>query len=363
MIRNSSLKLPILGQGMGAYQWNNQQIKIIQMGIDLGLNFIDTAENYDNGRSEEIIGKAVKDRRSKVIVGTKFSSINSSYADVIKAAEGSLCRLQTNYIDLYQMHWPNPRIPIEESLGAMEDLVKQGKVRFLGFGNVYTDDVKRISKIMTRERISTLQLEYNLFDRGVEEEILPYCRKNNIYLIGYTPLDRGRLVDGSDMRCLLEKLADKYSRSPTQIVLRWLTQQKNVVPIPKVSSEKHLLDNAGISSFELCEKDLMRISKQCNKRKIYVETDSISVIPNGEESRNVYTTLEQAKKNKMGFVPSPIELSQKIKVNDNIKPVRLVRNKKDKNKFYLIEGRIRYWAWVIAKGNEPIPALLREEWK
>ena len=358
-----SLELPAIGQGIGLYTWDDSHISIMQAGIDLGMNFFDTAEGYDGGKSERIIGKAIKGRRDKVIVGTKFSPENSGYKTIICAAEASLKRLETDYIDLYQIHWPNPTFPLEETMKAMEDLTRQGKVRHIGVGNLSLIELKEAQSFSNRT-LASIQLEYNLFDRMVEKTILPFCEQNKTFLIAYSPIDQGRVADGKRQRKVLEEIAEKYEKTPAQIALRWLIHQPMVVVIPKASGMKHLQANAEAANFDLSDEDILTIADACARPITYVPPDQIQVSLQGQGYRRTYQTLETAKENAMGNVPSPSDLATTMIKDQGIKPVRLIDNPNltDRHPYHLVEGRIRYWAWVIAHDNLPIPSYIREDW-
>ena len=193
-----------IGGGDNPYGWGKQSdeesIAAIQKAIDLGINWIDTAKGYGYGHSEEVVGKAVKGRRDKVIIATKCGILwkedgSDIYghlkADSIKAeVESSLKRLQTDVIDLYQIHWPLPDEDIEEGWGAIADLVKEGKVRYGGVSNFSVEQMKRIAPIM---EITSLQPPYNMVKPEIEAEILPYCAQNNIGVIVYSPMQSGLL--------------------------------------------------------------------------------------------------------------------------------------------------------------------------
>ncbi len=360
----SLIKLPVIGQGMGNYLWNDSHIKVIHEGINLGMNFIDTAESYDN--SEEIIGKAIENIREKVIIGTKFSPEHSSYDDVIKAADGSLKRLRTDYIDLYQLHWANPAISLKETMSAMESLVEDKKVKYIGVCNLSLKELQKAQSFLVNEKISSLQVEYNLFDRTIEKDIIPYCIKNNIIVIAYSPLDQGRISDGISRKQLLDKLSIKYNKTHLQLALRWLTSKMPIVVIPKANNITHMKENSLSSDFDIDNDDIEIIDKIFKRQIINVLPSKIRVSTQGQNNRLVYQTLEEAKENKLKYIPSPIDLSKSIIENNenNIKPVRLIKSLDNTGKYEydLVEGRIRYWAWVIANNNMPIPSYIREEW-
>ena len=359
----NGLTLPVIGQGcMGIggefspdYMHDAEAIKIIQYGIDCGLTFIDTAEIYGGGHSEELIGKAISGRRDEVIISTKFSPEHASFANVLKSAEESLRRLHTDYIDLYFIHWPNPTVPINETLDAMMQLVQQGKVRWIGVSNFSVFQLKKLLGYP----ISAVQEEYNLFDRTVETDLLPYCVSTDVALIAYSPLNQGLILNSQ----LLKTIGEKYNATPAQVVLYWLTEPISVIAIPKTLNLKHIYENAQVGDLHIDEEDLDVIDMFFRNDPIDVDAYRIRVVLNGVGNRCAYQTINDAYENRLNFVPSPLELAQDIlNGNDKIKPVR-VRKTTDQSVEYdydLIEGRIRYWAWVIAyNGEKPIPVLVR----
>lgn len=214
------------------------------------------------------------------------------------------------------------------------------------------------------EKIVSLQIEYNLFDRMIEDEVLPFCNNNKILTIAYSPLDQGRIADGSARRDVLIRIAGKYNKTPAQVALRWLTSKPSVIAIPTARSIKHLEENASSINFNLEERDIKEIDHIFKRMPVYVLPDRICVSKKGQGNRLVYQTIEEATENKLHHVPSPVELTKYIQKYHVIKPVRLIRTLDTTGKYDydLVEGRIRYWAWVIAHGNTPIPAYVREDW-
>lgn len=358
--------IPVIGQGtmgIGGYfskdtTGDAEYVRLLRLGIDLGMTLIDTAEVYGGGHSEELVGEAVQGIRDQVFIATKFSPEHSSYDHVLKAAEGSLRRLDTDYIDLYQIHWPNPSVPLEETMAAIERLVRDGKVRYIGVGNLYLRGLQETQSVLSGTRVTALQTEYNLFDRSIEDEILPYCQEQNITVIAYSPLDQGRIVDSKECRVVLEKIAEKHNRTLAQIALRWLMYK--TVPIPKASNLEHVKENAATIDFDLDDGDIQEIDRVSRRPCIRVPPDRIRVSPQRQGNRPVYHTVEEAMANTLGHVPSPLDLAKNLVKETNIKPVHLVRHTIDE--YDLVEGRIRYWAWVIAHDNAPIPAYIREDW-
>ena len=189
---------------IGGWMWGGtdetESISTIRSALDHGMNVIDTAPVYGFGRSEEIVGKAIAEGRlrDRVVIATKVGlewkdgSVfrNASRGRIIREVEDSLRRLRTDYIDIYQVHWPDPLVPIEETAGAMQMLFKQGKIRAIGVSNFSLEQMQRFRSVAA---LHVLQSPYNLFEREIEAELLPYCRKNNIATFGYGALCRGLL--------------------------------------------------------------------------------------------------------------------------------------------------------------------------
>ena len=257
------------------------------------------------------------------------------------------------------MHWPNPCIPVEDTIKAIEQLIDDGKIRHMGVSNCYWDDLDWACSPKNKHQISSLQIEYNLFDRFIEEEVMSLCIDRQITIIAYSPLDQGHVVDGDASRFILNNLANKYNKTVPQIALNWVIQHKNVVAIPKATNIEHLKYNADAMRFVIEQEDIEKINVTCKGDLSYIEPKKINISEHGEGNRKVYRTLEEAIDNQLNFVPSPSELSQSTKNDNKIKPVRVIKNIDDT--YDLVEGRIRYWAWVIAYGWErSIPCYVRK---
>lgn len=353
-----------LGTGTGFKYLNKKRdqelIYILQKALDLGTNFIDTAEVYFDDHAEVLIGKAFKKNRRKVFIATKFSPEHSHYKEVLKSAEGSLKRLQTDYIDLYQIHWPNPVVPVEKTLKALEKLVKLGKVKYIGVSNFSLRQLKDVQKV-SKIPIVSLQTEYNLLERSIEYDLLPYCEKNKITIIAYTPLNSGNILKIEKYSKFFLNLSKKYNKTPSQIILNFLISHASVVAIPATTSVIHLEENAKSTDFVLEKSDLELLSKTFTTKVIDIDTAKIWVASISNHA--AYKTIKEALDNKLNFFPSPFMLSQDIQKGDFLKPVKVRKIEKKENSFEyrLVNGRIRYWAWVIAyNGKKPIPAIVED---
>lgn len=366
-------KVPAIGQGSmgvgGRFEvdttYDDEQINALRLGIGNDMTLLDTAEIYGGGHSEELIGRAIYGIRDKVFIATKFSPEHSEYDDVISSCEGSLRRLGISCIDLYQIHWPNPEVDISETMRALEHLADQGKIRYIGASNFSLSQLEEARKALKKHDIVSNQVEYNLFDRSIEKDVLPYCEKEGISIIAYSPLDQGKTSDG-EIKEVLDKLAEKYKATPSQIALNWLGTHKPVISIPKALTKAHIVENASALDFDIDEEDLRKIDKASSREDMFVSTENIHVSVDGEGARKVYQTAEEAVENRLGFCPSPMALAKYIQEHpdERIKPVRLTKSLDggmEDNYYDLVEGRVRYWAWVLAfDGKRPIQARLRD---
>jgi len=178
------------GRGWGAVD-DDETVVAVQRSIELGSTFIDTAEVYGNGHSEELIGRALQGKRDKVFLATKVGGFDLSRAHIMEAIDNSLRRLQTDHVDLYQLHWPDDKTPVEESMEAMGDLVKAGKVRYVGVSNF---DVPLLERCLSVRHVDSLQPVYSMLDRGIERDILPFCQEHGIGVVVYSPMAKGLLT-------------------------------------------------------------------------------------------------------------------------------------------------------------------------
>lgn len=247
----TALKVPILGLGTWQYQGG---VAPLRAGIALGAAYIDTAESYG---SEEVVGEAIRGIRKDVFLASKVSPRHFRYSLVIEAAENSLRRLQTDCIDLYQLHWPNYAVPLEETLGAMEALVEQGKVRHIGVSNFMLADLKKAQRILSKNRIVANQVRFNLIDRTIEDGLLRYCQESGVTIIAHSPLATGlQRIRAMDPANVLGRLANTRSCTIAQIALNWCLSREGVVTIPKASSVEHVTENCRAVGFQLTPEEL-----------------------------------------------------------------------------------------------------------
>jgi diketogulonate reductase-like aldo/keto reductase len=247
------------------YRGDERLIEAIRYAVELGMNHIDTAEMYAAGHAEELVGEAVKQfSRDEVFIATKVWPSNLRYEDVIRSCRRSLERLQLKHVDLYMVHWPNPRIPLQETMKAMEKLVKDGLVRYIGVSNFDVELLEEAMNALKREEIVANQVEYSLEAREVERELIPFCERNGITVTAYTPLGKGRIpaeaASNTPRGKILAEMAQRYGKTPVQIALNWVIWRPNVITIPKAARKEHLEENAGAAGWRLTEEDYKRLS-------------------------------------------------------------------------------------------------------
>jgi aryl-alcohol dehydrogenase-like predicted oxidoreductase len=275
----------------------DESIATIHRALDLGITFLDTADMYGPFTNERLVGKAIADRRDEVVLATKFGNVRgedgsflgvSGEPDYVReACDASLSRLEVDHIDLYYQHRVDPETPIEETVGAMKELVEAGKVRYLGLSEAGPQTIRKAHAV---HPISALQSEYSLFTREVEDEVLPTVRELGIGFVPYSPLGRGFLtgrwrniedMPENDTRSArfprfaeenfkknleladrVREVAEGKDITPGQLALAWLLAQgDDIVPIPGTKRRKYLEDNAGAAGVTLTEEDLARIDE------------------------------------------------------------------------------------------------------
>jgi diketogulonate reductase-like aldo/keto reductase len=264
------LKIPTMGLGtwlIGGgtepdYSKDNESVEAIKNAIELGYNHIDTAAMYGDGHCEELVGEAIKNfDRKKLFITTKVHRKNLRHDDLIADCKKSLKRLGTDFIDLYLIHAPNPKVPLEETMKAMDFLVEKKLVRFIGVSNFTVDFLKEAQKF-SKNKIVANQIEYSLLTRNfgkyannknMESKTVPYCQENDIIIMAERPIERGLLTQPHSV---LDKLASKYNKTRGQIAINWLISKKNIITIPKSTNIEHLKENLGAMGWNLSEGDI-----------------------------------------------------------------------------------------------------------
>lgn len=257
--------LPVIGQGtwyMGeTASQRAAEITALQAGIDCGLRLIDTAEMYADGGAEEVVGEALRGRREQALLVSKVYPWNAGEVDAIDACERSLRRLQTDYLDLYLLHWRG-NIPLEETLRAMERLQQQGKIRYWGVSNFDNEDMAELWDEPGGNQCATNQVLYHLASRGIESDLLPACQQRGMPVMAYCPLAQaGRLRESLFSDPCLTQIAQQKGISVAQLLLAWVVRQQGVIAIPKASSVAHVQDNAAALGVILTDEELASIDR------------------------------------------------------------------------------------------------------
>lgn len=257
-------QIPVLGLGtwrMGGsmdpeYDQDDFFVQQIKRSIDMGYTHIDTAEAYGGNHTEELVGQAIQDTpRENLFITTKVWRTNLHYNDVHRALEGSLKRLQTDYVDLYLIHWPNPDIPLSETFRALNELQANGKVRYLGVSNFDVPLLKEAMSLANTPIVNN-QVKYNLNHREPEQNgVLEFCRQQGITLTAWSPLKDDVLSHST-----VKAVAAEAGGSVGQVALHWLMRQPAVITIPKASSTAHLQDNLAAVDLTLSDEAIARLN-------------------------------------------------------------------------------------------------------
>jgi diketogulonate reductase-like aldo/keto reductase len=227
----------------------------LELGLDLGLTLIDTAEMYADGRAEELVGEAIGGRRDEVFLVSKVMPTNASRAGTIAACEGSLRRLRTDRIDLYLLHWRSS-FPLEETVLAFQELARAGKIRRWGVSNLDVPDLEELSGLPGGSHVQTDQVLYNLSRRGIELDLLPWCRARGIPVMAYSPFEQGRLLRDAPA---LARVAERHGATPAQIALAWILRLDGVNAIPKAGTPAHVEENRAALDLRLTREDLAEL--------------------------------------------------------------------------------------------------------
>jgi diketogulonate reductase-like aldo/keto reductase len=252
--------VPALGQGtwgMGERQDRRaQEIDALRMGLDLGMTLVDTAEMYGGGGAEELVGEAIEGRRHEVFLVSKVLPNHSTRRGTVSACEASLRRLQTDHLDLYLLHWRGGT-PLDETLEAFAALETDGKIRHWGVSNFNVDDMEELLYMAGGAAVTTDQVLYNLTRRGIEFDLLPWCRTRKIPIMAYSPIEQGRLLG----RAAVRRVAERQVATPAQVALAWVLRQDGLIAIPKASSVDHVRENRGALEIRLTADDLAELDE------------------------------------------------------------------------------------------------------
>lgn len=261
----TDVKVPVIGQGTWMLEGNGdtrrRAIEALRLGLDLGLTHIDTAEMYGNGRVEELVAEAIAGRRDEVFLVSKVLPSNASYEGILKACKQSLKRLKTDRLDLYLLHWPSNH-PIKETMRAMEKLVAEGMIRFIGVSNFDVEALEEAQQALSKHRLACNQVLYHLGYRGIERHLVPYCAKHEVAVVGYSPFGHGSFPSAKSAGGkVLEDIARRHDRTPRQVALNFLTLHQSIFTIPKAGHSEHVRENSGAVGWSLTNEDIMEIDR------------------------------------------------------------------------------------------------------
>lgn len=242
------------------YDRDDEYVELLKKAIEMGYTHIDTAEYYGAGHTEELVGRAIKFfRREDLFIVSKVWPNHLRRDDLLRSLEATLRRLDTDYVDLYLIHWPNPEVPLEETLDAMAEGVRMGLIKHVGVSN-FDRDLLEEAVHKSKEPIVCDQVLYNIEDRGPERTgLLQYCQENGITLVAYSPLKRTKLSE--ETRKVLERVALKHGVTIYQVMLAWLISKPAVVAIPKAGSLEHLRENLEALNLKLTEEELAELDE------------------------------------------------------------------------------------------------------
>ncbi|MCK5158337.1 MAG: aldo/keto reductase [Candidatus Heimdallarchaeota archaeon] len=294
---NSDLKVSRIGLGTLAFGHKSKGIQdkeqiydCLNFALDNGINLLDTAEEYAGGLTEEHIGNVLKDRgdREDTVIVTKVSHINLHYKNVIKSANHSLKKLQTDYIDVYLVHWPFCYYPISETMKAMDQLLEEGKIRYVGLSNFHNALVQEAMDCLENGEIVVNEVEYNLLERNIEKEIIPFLKQKGMSALTYYPLMSGFLTTNYDKNSTfpendfrnqyelfrhkenfdrsqelfeaLREIAANHDVSPSEVAINWLLKDKEVIPIPGAKKRSHIESNIHATEWRMTKDEIKRLN-------------------------------------------------------------------------------------------------------
>ena len=308
----SGIKISAIG--LGTWQWGSREwgwgrnygkkevLEAFQRALEVDINFIDTAEIYGRGKSEQLIGEAIKGHRDEVVIATKVWPWNLTSGRLFRSADRSAHRLGVDVIDLYQIHWPNPLLPIRNTMRTMKKLIRFGKVRSVGVSNFNLTRTKAAKKALSPPELASNQVKYNLLDRKIETDLLPYAQSSNVTVIAYSPLAHSLLTNTytpkskptslvqtinprfsshnltrmNSILKVLATIANAHSKTASQVALNWLISKPNVVAIPGSKRAEHVADSAGSVDWRLTESEVEELELTASE----IRFDRLSGIPN-----------------------------------------------------------------------------------
>ena len=252
--------VPVLGQGTWGMAEGKHprtdEIQALRLGLDLGMTLIDTAEMYAGGGAERLVGEAIAERREEVFLVSKVLPTHASREGTIAACERSLKRLRTDRMDLYLLHWPGS-VPLQETVEGFDALVHAGKIRYWGVSNFDIRDMAELDEVAGAGNVATDQVLYNLTRRGIEFDLLPWCRERGIPIMAYSPIAQGRVLGHPEV----QRIAKLHKATPAQVALAWVLRQNDVIAIPRAGVPEHVRENRAALDLRLSKQDLEALDR------------------------------------------------------------------------------------------------------
>lgn len=261
------VSIPVLGLGtwgMGGKETPNkardsETVTAIRMAIELGLTHLDTAEYYGAGHAEELIGEAIEGMdRKTLFITSKVWHNHLRRNDLLNSMRASLKRLGVDQVDLYLVHWPNPDVPLKETMGAMEECIREGFTRFIGVSNFSAQLMQEAQSYLEGTRLIANQVQYSLLDQKPRMELLPACRKMGVSLVAYRPLERGALLETPNS--VMDEIAEAHGKTRIQVAINWLISQEGVFTIPKSTNPVHLMEFLGALGWRLTPDEWVQLA-------------------------------------------------------------------------------------------------------
>lgn len=361
------LSLPPIGLGTGGFAGeftrNNTDPKklaaLIEYATECGMRIVDTAEVYADGKAEEVIGLVAKPVRNKLFIMSKFSPDHNQPQQIRMALEASLNRIQRDFVDVYQPHWPSSDVPFADVYETLVALQKEGKIRHIGLSNHAASHIQEANKIAPQHPVRFAQAEYNILERSAEQTLIPAMVANKGKFVAYSPLREGLLLK-TEKNADLMRLAQENKCTSAQLLLAWTIRKEPVITIPKSAKRERIKENADVMKLKITPASFTALEELFKNEIIEIMPRKIQVHVDDSSDRKIYTNLEDAKKNIYGLKPGPMEIVDEILANNGqlSKPIK-VKKVPGQDDYLLIGGRVKYWGWVILYGyDKPIQAIL-----
>ena len=339
-------------------------VELFRAAVDLGINCFDTAEIYGGGYAETLLGLAIASMRESVFIVTKFNPDNATPKRLRRAIEGSLSRLRCEYVDHYQLHWPNPFVPFEETWRELKQLLQEGKIRSTGVGNCSMEELEEYWRI-SDGGITAVEIGFNAAEPGAEDHLISWCRERGVLVFAYSPLGQGKLA-ASGIDCTsVAKLCAHHNCTIQGLLLAWVASIQGCIPVVRTGSLQHLKENCKAMRLKLAPEERMLLADAFRCKTSVVSLDSIMAAP--IDGRGIYRSEAEALENRFEWIPSPAILAERIRRGHVPAPLRLRRGEAGSLLLdpYDYQGEMKkYWALRIAYGySADVAAFVNKESK